>query len=84
MTRNEIRNWMINRISETLENEFCDDEEIILKHIDEETLNDFMWGKDFGLELAEQYIEENITELADAYLETIYQDISTDDLDSPW
>lgn len=82
MKRNEIKNLMLERISETLEAEF--EEHSIEDRITPDHINDFLWNKDFGMGLVEDYIDNHEDDLIEAYLEEIYNDLDSDDLTTPW
>ena len=82
MNRREIKQAMIERINVTLE-AYVDDlnlEELV----DEDILHDFLWEKDFGRELVENYVDEHTEELVAEFLEDIFEEIDTDDLGCPF
>ena len=82
MTKNEIRNYLITRISDTL-TEAIEDKSIE-ERITEDHINDFLWNHDFGMDIVDQYLDDHEDEMIEAYLESIYMDIDADDLESPF
>ena len=82
MTKTEIRNYIITRISDTLAETIED--KSIEERITENHINDFLWNHDFGMDIVDQYLDDHEDEMIEAYLESIYMDIDSDDLDSPF
>lgn len=82
MTYKEIKNAMIQMINGTLEAyiEELDIEDLV----NNDVLHDFMWEKDYGRSLAEAYVNEHVEELVQDFLEEMYREIDTDDLESPF
>lgn len=80
MTREEIKKLMLKSINATLEEKVLDIESLICI----EDIDEFMWTKDFGEELVEEFLEENKAEFIGEYLEEIYSGIGTEDLKAPF
>lgn len=78
MTKQQIKEMMIDIINETLQNRGSE----VLEEINEEKVREFMWSKDFGEEIANDYIE--YYDIVNDYLEEIYEEITIDDLSSPF
>lgn len=81
MTRIEIKLEMLKHINDALEAEFKESK--ILEAIDKDTIYDYLWTKDFGMQLIEEYIEEYKNEIIEAYLDEIFDEIETSDLTHP-
>lgn len=82
MTKQEIRNYMIERINETLESEI--EENPIENCITVDHINDFLWEKDFGMDIVEAWLDNRREEQIQELLQEIYNSIDEDDLDSPF
>lgn len=82
MTKEQIKNYMLERINETLQNELENLD--IPDLVDEEILHEFMWEHDFGYEIARNYIDNNTDTIVHDFLQDIYDSIDSFDLDMPW
>lgn len=83
MTRQEIKMMMINSINDALETEL-EERNIIDERINEDVIHDYLWNRDFGIQLINDYIEEHEEDIIEAYLDEIFEEIDTEDLDMPW
>lgn len=78
MTRESIKAYMVNRIRAVIEDEI---ENNIEKYIDEDRVQDYMWNKDYGLDKAIEFIEDNADDIIEDYLDEIYSEIESFDLE---
>lgn len=83
MTREQIKNKMIQHINNTIQ-EMIEDEECILEALTTTDICECIYNHNFGRDLAKDYIEENINDIAASYLEEIFTEIDTSDLFYPW
>lgn len=79
MTKSEIRARMVKAINDSFE-DYLENELDYESLIDEDVLHDFLWEKDFGREIYQDFIYDNATEIAKEFLEDIYNEIDETDL----
>lgn len=78
MTREAIKNFMLHKINNCLEEELRTN---IEDYIDEEIVEEYLWNKDYGINLIHDYIENNADDIIEEYLDDIYDEIEYSDLD---
>lgn len=74
---------MIEYINNTI-NETLHHKNFLATYITDCDIHDYMHDKDFGFDLATEYIEDNLDELAKEYLDEIFEGIDTTELHTPW
>lgn len=81
MTKFTIKEKMIEMMSANIEAAIT---ELVMDEIDDEAIYEFLWSKDYGQSIAEDYVLTNKEELIEQVLEEIYEDIDMEDFDAPW
>lgn len=82
MTKEKIREYMVKRIQDTLE-EYVDDHSVT-DMIGTDEIDDFLYEHDFGYSMVEEIVTEYMQEMVDGVLESIYESITEDDLSIPF
>ena len=82
MTREEINQRMIASVQATLESKLDDLD--VLEEINEDDVDEYIWSMNYGTCIAEDYIEENLDDLKNGILESIWDEIDSSDLESPF
>lgn len=82
MTKEKIREYMVKRIQDTLE-EYVD-EHSVTDLIGTEEIDDFLYVRDYGHDLVADIVTEYMEEMVEGVLESIYESITEDDLSIPF
>ena len=73
---------MLESVQATLESKLEDLD--VLEDINEDDVDEYIWSMDYGNCLVEDYIEENIDDLKNEILKSIWDEIDSSDLESPF